>query len=151
MIDDYGYKPGSTTVAAGTLIRDWQAEGEELARKVTIQDDGGPVQFKWVLPRGTLSKRMSVLELAGILGMHLAAVAPYMRSNANVRVYYEYQRLLKRILSMKPGDLDGVYGWCKSHVRKEQDDIVMMQLGGQLEDSGPSWFVMNGRQTCQSR
>lgn len=136
---EYAYAPESLTVAAGTVVHDW-------TRRVELPpDDGKAVRFRFHLPRGMLSRRMSVLELVGVLGSHLEAVGPFIRSNANPRIQVEYRRMLRYIIGIGRENLDEVRGWCQSRIREEDDDIVLLQLGGQIEGPQPVRLCMGGK------
>jgi hypothetical protein len=123
-----------TTVAAGVLLHDWHHEAQ------VPPDDGSPVEFKWHFPRGTLAKRMSALELLGFLLGHMDGVASLL--SAHPRVHREFLLLKERFLTWPRDRLDEVQGWAQSHVRREEDDIVYLRLGGVYDGPSPTWVVM---------
>lgn len=96
-------------------------------------DDGQPITFNWHLPRGTLSKRMSGLELALVLGPHLPAILPLLIDHP--RCYREMAAMVNWMFTRPRILSDQVVSWMKSLVHTTEYDIVQLSIGDKTINS----------------
>jgi hypothetical protein len=81
--------------------------------------------FRWHFPRGSLSKKMSGLELATFVMRHMPFIVPLLAEMPTIQ--RAFQSLFLRIATMEPSVLDEVHDWFKPIIRDEEDDIILMR------------------------
>lgn len=100
----------------------------DLGYKVMVHpDDGKPITFNWHFPRGTLSKRMSAMEVAIVLGPHLCGILPFLIEHP--RCYREMASMIQWIMTRPQVISDRVVSWMKPLVRTTEYDIVRLSIG----------------------
>lgn len=80
--------------------------------------------FRWHFPRGSLSKKMSGLELSVFVMKHMPFIVPLLASMPTVQ--RAFQALFVRIATLEPSVLDEIHDWFRPVIRDEEDDIILM-------------------------
>lgn len=95
-----------------------------------VSDSNDFNSYHFHLPRGTLEKRMSALELCQVLGPHLLGVLPVLGTfESDPTVYAEFAAMVTLLYSNPQAAVDRVLPWIKSVTRTGDDDIVCLSLG----------------------
>jgi len=116
------------------------AAAREYRHRAEIEPDNGePVTFKWHWPRGTFEKRMSGYELAAFVLPHMPAILPLLTGHPRIRL--EFEAMLVLLATSPRAAIDEVLPWIRPVLRTETDDIIEMQIGSRVEQSGPVHFV----------
>lgn len=105
------------------------------------KDDGGPITFKWHFPRGTLSKRMSALELTEFIIFHMPGVLPLLGGAGNERVQSHFEAMLVTLATTPKDKLDELLPWIKSVCRQEDDDVIEMRIDAKETEAGKLYFT----------
>ena len=103
-----------------------EQRSEEYNDEAYIKDDGGPITFRWIFPKGTLDKRMSGFELAHFIIFHMPRILPMFAHHP--RIQLEFAMMLYKFLFMSKDALDEVLPWVQSVTREEHADIIVLSL-----------------------
>ena len=115
-------------------------------RAIIPPDDGQPNVFRWHFQRGLLSRRMSGLELAQFVLSHMPSILALGVLDHAPKAKAEFEAMLCLLISSPREAIDRLLPWIRVEFRKEEDDIIHMNLFDTNEQKrGPLNFDMGAR------
>ena len=81
--------------------------------------------YRFIFPRGILSRRMSGLELAGFVVSHMPTITGLLAHMPTIQ--REFLSLYNRIVSMEPSVLDEIHQWFTVEYHEHEDDAIVMR------------------------
>lgn len=117
-----------------------------LRHRVNVNENDGPndaIVFKWHWPRNTFDKRMSAWEIASFVIPHMPHILPFL--DAHPRIKQEFEAILVLLATSPRAAIDEVVPWIRPLVRTQENDLLILELGSRVVQTGPTHFVMGGR------
>ena len=100
-----------------------------IYNRAVYTDDGKPEhQFRFHVPPGILSKRMSALEIATYVTQHLVGIIGLGWLSKWPEVEAELKLMTTMLLTSPKAALDRMLPWIRVEIGEQEDDIICLNL-----------------------